>query len=97
MGNPGCPAPAKEHYELELDLEDATELLEAHFGWAERRKKQEGDLRSDQGGSSDGAALAEGGGEEIPKDENKETCLAGDPEDPICAEGPPKLAMVENM
>ena len=61
-GNPGVQTPAAEHYELELDLEDATELLESHFAWAEARGKGEA---SGVSGTGDSGVRAKGGEPEV--------------------------------
>ena len=58
VGNPGMPTPASAHYELELDLEDATELLESHFDWAEAQGL--GEAGGIAGSASRGAGSAEG-------------------------------------
>ena len=57
-GNPGVQTPAAAHYELELYLEDATELLESHFAWVEARGK--GETGGISGTGDSGVLLKEG-------------------------------------
>ena len=60
VGNPGIPTPAAMHYELELDLEDATELIESHFAWIEAEGK--GTTRGGSGAGESGAVEQRGMG-----------------------------------